>query len=1186
MTACGPALLYNQLTKGDPTPPPPELSLANGAVLPLAAAPGTVATIEVKNAQIPAPERLRIAIEANGVSDEQVVQTRGATTITFRLATPSIGAAAGVAGDITGARLAVMEDDRPIAAPVTITLVRQPRAELPSPQFVSPLGQAVTLHVSGLRLPFDRLDATNLQMHVRTRGPASETVLRQCTALTTAAPDPLTGAVPVTAIVPGNSIPDRAQLFVREQVANQLWSQSTEVPVYYRPELTQALPTQGSSTGGDRVTLVGTALVPHDFSQVPAEPSFDDVELAFEKGGRIVALPHGDLRPELSAGDRLVFRMPPAADGRPGPVKVRLRVRLKGPGGEDVWAQHEDESYAFAAPDPFFGPRGALLDEEPIAITPITIDDPFQPAGEEIGDFATLTRQGGVAHLQLLLAQRNGMFLRFGTRQQIGDPQVPAERGPRDLGSGDFDGNGVPDLFIVNAGLGTAVHHVVLGQAIPAPPLGAVHRIAGAAGMAKCRVGFFDGDDLADVLLIPGHGHQPGSQPQLLLARPTAIGQPAFVAVSVPVRGFDHEAVEVADLDGDGRLDVAVIDGSITNGGPLQLDVAFGNGDGTFAETAHLDFEMPGYPPSSHSIAVGLHACGDGPRQSLALVLGGGAELRPVVATLNQSRARRFSAPSRDQVTDLGPTPIGVSLMANLDGPQNPARELVVAVRDQPGATPVAVLRFDGARFQPNALATIEIGDAASRFRALHFGRAFPADPLRPAAGHAVFAVHERALDGGEEWSLSTRLITAGLLLPPNGGTFVPYQVGGIVAGNWSPTAVNVESEVCDLAVARADSHVSVLFNDGYGGLPGPWATMRTDGLLPRSLQPAPSRAGEPDVLVFCDNLSRIGVWRPIGAVPVQAPDHLSSQLRLGSPTSQLRSLTMNDCTRVEVADVDGDGTKDIVALLKFDVQEPGEGDALLCLMRGKPNPGPTELPYYEPSVLTAVHGKATAFAVGDFAPVSGRQRPQLELALAVPEPTSPGGLDGDHVRFYRYVAGAGPEQDHFERSFRAGGSQVLLAGHRPTLLAAADFDRDGLTDLMVVADGDDSLRLYRNVAVPTATPDEVRIEALLESPVIRATSPGTPVMLRLGDVNGDMALDVIVAAETPTIASTVTTTIAYHLSEAPGISSEARIVSPSRLGNQTTAMTFGLGDWNGDGTLDLVTSGQAVLRVLFATSR
>ena len=64
------------------------------------------------------------------------------------------------------------------------------------------------------------------------------------------------------------------------------------------------------------------------------------------------------------------------------------------------------------------------------------------------------------------------MFQRFAAPRRIGDSEVAEEREPRDLGVGDFDGDGVPDLFVVNAGAGTAVHHLVLGQAAPLPPLG------------------------------------------------------------------------------------------------------------------------------------------------------------------------------------------------------------------------------------------------------------------------------------------------------------------------------------------------------------------------------------------------------------------------------------------------------------------------------------------------------------------------------------------------------------------------------------------------------------------------------------------------------------------------------------------------------------------------------------------
>ncbi|MFO1078290.1 MAG: hypothetical protein U1E73_11270 [Planctomycetota bacterium] len=462
LSGCGAGLITGvSLGQGGSSTPaarPPELSLP--ALWPLVPAANTTRTIFLTNAQVSGSAQLRVTIDAAGVTEDQVAPTAvgqaGSTAITFTLATERIVAAVGdpAAGDIEG-HLAVLVDGQPIAAPVAIVLVRQPTAAvelLPneSVRILSPAGEAVTLRVAGLR----SFEAAGLQMFVTTRDPenAGAPLTRACTGLTVASTG-TPGEALVTAVVPGTATPDRALLFVRDDVAGE----SRTATVYYRPEVTLVLPSQGPTTGGNLMTLIGTGLVPRDFTQAAAPLAFDRVDLAFEKDGRVVDLPRSDYREELSAGDRLVFRMPASPDGRPGQVDIVLTAHLDG-----VDAVVSSSLFLYANPHPFFGSRGAVLDQAPVAVTPIALDG--APSVDDAPDFAVLTDEGGSAFVQLLLAEENGMFLRFGAARRIADHEVPEERDPRDLCTADFDGDGVPDLFVVNAGAATAPYDVVLGQ--------------------------------------------------------------------------------------------------------------------------------------------------------------------------------------------------------------------------------------------------------------------------------------------------------------------------------------------------------------------------------------------------------------------------------------------------------------------------------------------------------------------------------------------------------------------------------------------------------------------------------------------------------------------------------------------------------------------------------------------------
>jgi hypothetical protein len=244
--------------------------------------------------------------------------------------------------------------------------------------------------------------------------------------------------------------------------------------------------------------------------------------------------------------------------------------------------------------------------------------------------------------------------------------------------------------------------------------------------------------------------------------------------------------------------------------------------------------------------------------------------------------------------------------------------------------------------------------------------------------------------------------------------------------------------------------------------------------------------------------------------------------------------------------------------------------------------------------VLSGAFLSHIGLALGDFANAGPGVLRTLELAVAVPTGSGGGALDGDHVRFFRYAPGATPADDRFVPAAAAQGPQALLAGSSPTELAAADFDRDGTTDLLIACRGDSTLRLFRNTSPFDGTTVRVDVGAFVEgfaSP--RPLAAGRPSWLRLSDVNGDGNADAVVCVEfTSSVTAVRSTTIATYLGSGAGAFDGPRFVSPVRIGNRDAALSGDLGDWNRDGVADLFvgwdtsSAGDINLRVLFGGTR
>ena len=149
-----------------------------------------------------------------------------------------------------------------------------------------------------------------------------------------------------------------------------------------------------------------------------------------------------------------------------------------------------------------------------------------------------------------------------------GNPQSPAVgQDPDAIAVGDLNGDGIPDLAVVNYYAGTVT--ILLGKGDGTFAATASSPATGSYPQAIV-VGDFNRDGKLDLAVANSNSNNL----TVLLGN----GDGTFTATpDNPATGSEPVAIGVGDFNGDGNLDLAVV-----NGGSSTITVELGNGDGTF----------------------------------------------------------------------------------------------------------------------------------------------------------------------------------------------------------------------------------------------------------------------------------------------------------------------------------------------------------------------------------------------------------------------------------------------------------------------------------------------------------------------------------------------------------------------------------------------------------------------------
>lgn len=932
---------------------------------------------------------------------------------------------------------------------------------------------------------------------------------------------------------PANSF--SGQVFVR--VVHELAGRST-VPderLFYEPSVIAAVPRRGSSVGGQLVNLVGLGIVPFDFDTRPPALNFRNLLVTFAKGGAEVQVPQRDLRPAFSSKDNLVLIAPPSPDGLPGPATITVEVRFPVP----IRVQRTG-IFSYGSSDPGLEPRGIALPRRPVRTAVGNLHGSSTLASAPV-DLAMLSEIDRESFVDVFDSQRNGMFTRRGRAVSAIQRGDPAQLWPIDFAFGEFTGDDLADLLVLHGGEGGLAKHTVL-RGVP-DTLGKLrlvfHLVAifSLPAPARLLVTDFAGDRRSDALICWRPPQT--TRPRFLAQRPN--GSFVDVVLDLPIEA--SEECFIGRLDDDAFDDVAFASGG--DAASAKLHVAFGDAGPTFSTPIVVD--LGGFDLTDWSV-VGLHSSLDGPLRDLVVALRHADGLRSRLIVVRQDAARSFAGP-HDDVPVTGAITHGMLRDIDADG----TAELVLGL----DGTRLELWKWDPAR---RSLAPIAGGGFLGPFDAiagLDFGVA--SAPAGASPRGAVFVTHGDDLGGVVESRVTTLLVAQddqqqARLVDPTGEVAFADPIDGIAVAELDAGAAPSN----DVLVCSA-GRLTRLLNDGLGVLaehPGqPGVTVPP--LLGATLRAVPRPAGattpQPCVVIARDG--RVGVLMP-GADRVTFSGR--NLLRAGSGD------TLNDGTRLVVADVDADGIHDVVVSLVVD-RAGGATDTTLLFLKGRAST--SGFPFVVPDVATqrvSVPG-AASLAVGEL--MAGVPR-ALEAALAVGSGSAVG------VTTFELVDGA----------FAARGVVAGTAELAPRLVAATDIDGDGVDDVLVVKGTSNELVVFRNAGT-AATPDgNLLILQTHETPL----PIGDATAIRLADLDGDGLRDVVVV-----VRDAMRTLDHVFVGVMDGVGGLVRefLVPSERIGG--AAATLDLGDLNGDAIADLALARRGggsgagdVLRLLFGSHR